>query len=75
FPGVAQAYPTKKIAAAGALIAFTAYFLISGFAVSAELAFIMMAIMLIAVFFDRPSISLRNGEDDERRERDIAQAD
>lgn len=60
FPGVAEAYPTKKIAAAGALITVTAYFLISGFAVSAERAFIMMAIMLIAVFFDRPSISLRN---------------
>ncbi|MGO7990700.1 ComEC/Rec2 family competence protein [Rhizobium leguminosarum] len=60
FPGIAEAYPTKKIAAAGALIAVTAYFLISGFAVSAERAFIMMAIMLIAVFFDRPSISLRN---------------
>ncbi|MGO6938456.1 ComEC/Rec2 family competence protein [Rhizobium johnstonii] len=59
-PGIAEAYPTKKIAAAGALIAVTAYFLISGFAVSAERAFIMMAIMLIAVFFDRPSISLRN---------------
>ncbi|OWV75405.1 hypothetical protein ATY76_24355 [Rhizobium sp. R339] len=60
FPVVAQAYPTKKIAAAGALLAVTAYFLISGFAVSAERAFIMMAVMLIAVFFDRPSISLRN---------------
>ncbi|ANM10463.1 ComEC/Rec2-related protein [Rhizobium sp. N541] len=60
FPGVAQAYPTKKIAAAGALTAVTAYYLISGFGVSAERAFIMMAIMLIAVFFDRPSISLRN---------------
>ncbi|PDV89611.1 hypothetical protein CO652_04415 [Rhizobium sp. H4] len=59
-PGVAQAYPTKKFAAAGALLAVTAYFLISGFGVSAERAFIMMAIMLIAVFFDRPSISLRN---------------
>jgi ComEC/Rec2-related protein len=60
FPGVAQAYPTKKIASAGALLAVTAYYLISGFAVSAERAFIMMAIMLAAVFFDRPSISLRN---------------
>ncbi|MBX5221697.1 MULTISPECIES: ComEC/Rec2 family competence protein [unclassified Rhizobium] len=60
FPGVAQAYPTKKIAAAGALMAVTAYYLISGFGVSAERAFIMMTIMLIAVFFDRPSISLRN---------------
>ncbi|WP_245508206.1 MULTISPECIES: ComEC/Rec2 family competence protein [unclassified Rhizobium] len=60
FASVAQAWPTKKIAAAGALAAVTAYYLISGFAVSAERAFIMMAIMLIAVFFDRPSISLRN---------------
>jgi competence protein ComEC len=60
FPGIAQAWPTKKIAAAGALAAVTAYYLISGFAVSAERAFIMMAIMLVAVFFDRPSISLRN---------------
>jgi len=59
-PGIAQAWPTKKIAAAGALLAVTAYYMISGFAVSAERAFIMMAIMLIAVFFDRPSISLRN---------------
>ncbi|MEZ2130660.1 ComEC/Rec2 family competence protein [Sinorhizobium sp. CB9] len=59
-PGMAQAYPTKKIAAFGALVAVTAYFLISGFGVSAERAFIMMAIMLIAVFFDRPSLSLRN---------------
>lgn len=55
-----QAYPTKKIAAAGALVALTTYYMISGFAVSAERAFIMMAINLAAVFFDRPSISLRD---------------
>ncbi|QFY60024.1 ComEC family competence protein [Rhizobium grahamii] len=60
FPAFAQAYPTKKIAAAGALAALTAYYLISGFAVSAERAYIMMAIMLVAALFDRPSISLRN---------------
>lgn len=60
FTGFAQAYPVKKIAAAGALMAACAYYLISGFAVSAERAFLMMAIMLTAVFFDRPSISLRN---------------
>lgn len=52
--------PVKKIAAGGALITVTAYYLISGFAVSAERAYIMMAIMLLAVFFGRPSISLRN---------------
>jgi ComEC/Rec2-related protein len=60
FPGVVQAYPVKKIAAGGALAMATAYYLISGFAVSAERAYLMMAILLIAVFFDRPSISLRN---------------
>jgi ComEC/Rec2-related protein len=60
FFGIAQARPTKKIAAVGALITVTAYYMISGFGVSAERAFIMMAIMLIAVLFDRPSVSLRN---------------
>lgn len=59
-PSIVQAYPTKRIAAAGALVALTTYYMISGFAVSAERAFIMMAIMLAAVFFDRPSISLRD---------------
>ncbi|MFK0165433.1 ComEC/Rec2 family competence protein [Rhizobium sp. NPDC090279] len=60
FPGVVQAWPTKKFAAFGALVTVTAYYLISGFGVSAERAFIMMAIMLVAVLFDRPSLSLRN---------------
>ena len=55
-----QSFPIKKIAAAGALLMATAYYLISGFGVSAERAYLMMAIMLVAVFFDRPSISLHN---------------
>lgn len=59
-PVFAQSSATKKIAAAGALLMVTAYYLISGFGVSAERAFLMMAIMLVAVFFDRPSISLHN---------------
>jgi len=45
FPGVVQAWPTKKFAAFGALLTVTAYYLISGFGVSAERAFIMMAII------------------------------
>lgn len=60
FPGFAQAYPIKKFAAFGALVMATAYYLISGFGVSAERAYIMMAVMLVAVLVDRPSISLRN---------------
>ncbi|MDB5525240.1 MAG: ComEC/Rec2-related protein [Rhizobium sp.] len=57
---ISHHWPVKKIAAAGALVTVTLYYLISGFAVSAERAYIMMAIMLVAVFFGRPSISLRN---------------
>ncbi|MEB2843662.1 ComEC/Rec2 family competence protein [Endobacterium cereale] len=59
-PGFAQVFPVKKLAAGAALLMATGYYLISGFGVSAERAYIMMAIMLAAVFFDRPSISLRN---------------
>lgn len=59
-PGLAQSVPIKKIAAAGALLAAFAYLLISGYQVSAVRAFLMTAIMLVAVLFDRPAISLRN---------------
>ncbi|OBZ94072.1 transporter [Pararhizobium polonicum] len=59
-PGLAHRFPIKKIAAAGALIMVFAYILISGGAVSAVRSWIMISIMLVAVFFDRPSISLRN---------------
>jgi ComEC/Rec2-related protein len=57
---ISHRWPVKKIAAGGALVTVTLYYLISGFSVSAERAYIMMAIMLMAVFFGRPSISLRN---------------
>ncbi len=60
FPGFSQRWPVKKISAFAALLMTFAYYLISGFAVSAERAWLMMSIMLIAVLVDRPSISLRN---------------
>lgn len=59
-PGLAHRFSVKKVAAIGALIMVTAYILISGAAVSAVRAWIMICIMLIATLFDRPSISLRN---------------
>ena len=59
-PGLAQAIAIKKIAAGGALVAAFAYLLISGYQVSAVRAFLMTAIMLISVLFDRPAFSLRN---------------
>ncbi|ADY64295.1 ComEC/Rec2-related protein [Agrobacterium tumefaciens] len=60
FPAFAQRWPVKKIAAFAALLMTLAYYLISGFAVSAERAWLMMSVMLIAVLFDQPSLSLRN---------------
>lgn len=58
--GFAQAMPIKKLAAAGALAGVTAYYLLSGSAVSAQRAWLMMSVMLIAVLLGRPSISMRN---------------
>lgn len=58
--GFAQSFPIKKLAAVGALAGVTAYYLLSGSAVSAERAWLMMSIMLIAVLIGRPSISMRN---------------
>jgi competence protein ComEC len=60
FPGFSQRWPVKKISAFAALLMTLAYYLISGFAVSAERAWLMMSVMLIAVLVDKPSISLRN---------------
>ncbi|MBP2549423.1 ComEC/Rec2-related protein [Neorhizobium galegae] len=60
FSGLAQEVAIKKIAALGAIAMVTAYYLISGFGVSAERAYVMMVIMLASVLFDRPSISLHN---------------
>ncbi|WP_244473502.1 ComEC/Rec2 family competence protein [Rhizobium sp. Leaf262] len=60
FPGFSQRRPVKKISAFAALLMTLCYYLISGFAVSAERAWLMMSIMLIAVLVDKPSISLRN---------------
>ena len=60
FPGFSSRHPTKKYAAAVALAAIAFYLLISGAGVATERSFIMLAIMLIAVLFDRAAISMRN---------------
>jgi len=59
-PGMAEAWPIKKTAAAGAIATTTGYFLISGYDIAAQRAYLMMVIMLSAAFFDRPVLSLRN---------------
>ena len=58
-PWIALRYPIKKWAAAVALLVTAAYLVISGFSVPTQRAFIMNAIVLLAILLDREAISLR----------------
>ncbi len=58
--GLALNRPIKKWAAAGALAIAAGYLGISGAGIATQRAFVMLAIMLLAVMLDRPAISLRN---------------
>ncbi|MFV2052606.1 ComEC/Rec2 family competence protein [Aliiroseovarius sp. YM-037] len=59
WPGIGLRWPTKKIAACGALIAASIYLGLSGGNVATVRAFIMVAVMLVAVLFDRRALTLR----------------
>ncbi len=60
FPGFASRLPVKKYAAAVTLLAAANYLVISGAAVAAQRSFIMIAVMLVALLFDRSAITMRN---------------
>jgi len=59
-PGIALRYPIKKWAAAGALAASSFYLVISGAAPSAVRAFVMLAMIMVAILLDRPALSMRS---------------
>ncbi|MDX8348735.1 ComEC/Rec2 family competence protein [Cognatiyoonia sp. IB215446] len=58
-PNVALRYPTKKIAAICALFVGAFYLALSGGNVATERAFVMVAVMLVAVLLDRRALTLR----------------
>ncbi|RUT81723.1 ComEC/Rec2 family competence protein, partial [Mesorhizobium sp. M7A.T.Ca.US.000.02.1.1] len=60
FPDFSARRPVKKYAAFAALFSIAAYLIISGVVVAAERSFIMLAVMLIAVLFDRAALTMRN---------------
>jgi ComEC/Rec2-related protein len=60
FPNFASRYPIKKFAASFALAGAFIYLLLSGGGVATMRSFIMLAVMLIAVLFDRAAITMRN---------------
>lgn len=59
-PWVALRWPTKKVAAAGALVVGATYLLLSGGNVATIRAFIMVSVMLVAILAGRRAISLRS---------------
>ncbi len=58
-PPLALAYPIKKWAAGAALLGTFFYMLLSGAPVPTQRAFLMTAVMLVAVLLDRRAISMR----------------
>ena len=60
FPDFASRHPVKKYAAVIALAGTAGYLFISGAEVAAQRSFIMLAVMLIAVLFDRAALTMRN---------------
>jgi competence protein ComEC len=59
-PPLALRLPVKKIAAAVALAAGAGYLVLSGANVATQRAFVMTAVVLVAVLIDRPAITLRS---------------
>lgn len=59
-PALALRWPIKKIAAVAALCGACAYCVFSGAQVATVRALIMTGVMLGAILFDRPALSMRN---------------
>lgn len=58
-PKIALCWPTKKIAAGGALVIAAIYLALSGGNVATERAFVMAAVMLVAIMLGRRALTLR----------------
>jgi competence protein ComEC len=59
-PAIALRFPIKKWAAFAALFSSAFYLMISGASSASTRAFVMLAMMLIAILLDRPAISMRS---------------
>jgi competence protein ComEC len=58
-PSLAYRRPIKKWAASGALLAATFYLLLSGAEVATQRSYIMIAIVLVGIMLDRPTLTFR----------------
>lgn len=59
-PGLALRQPIKKWAAMGSLIAGVGYLTLAGFPVSAQRAYVMVALVLMAIILDRQVMPMRS---------------
>ncbi len=60
FPVWSSRRPVRKYAAGAGLAAIAAYLVISGGEVATQRSFIMLAVMLVALLFDRAALTMRN---------------
>lgn len=60
FPLIAMRYPAKKIAAIIALFVASFYLILSGSDVAAQRSYVMVAVMMIAIVFNRSALTMRN---------------
>ncbi|WP_367714793.1 ComEC/Rec2 family competence protein [Nitratireductor sp. GISD-1A_MAKvit] len=60
FPGFSSRHPVRKYAASAALVVCFLYLFVSGAGVAAQRSFLMLAVMLLALLFDRAALTLRN---------------
>jgi competence protein ComEC len=59
-PVIVLNYPVKKWAAGAAIAASFAYLLLSGGSVPTQRAFVMIAVALVAILFDRSALNMRS---------------
>ncbi|TKT79415.1 ComEC family competence protein [Aquamicrobium sp. LC103] len=59
-PSFSARHPVKKYAAFLALLASAFYLTVSGADIAAQRSFLMLAVMLVAVMFDRAALTMRN---------------
>ena len=59
-PSVVLRYPVKKWAAGAAIAASFAYLLLSGASVPTQRSFVMIAVALVAILFDRSALNMRS---------------
>jgi competence protein ComEC len=59
-PTVVLNFPVKKWAAGAAIVASFAYLLLSGASVPTQRSFVMIAVALVAILFDRSALNMRS---------------